>query len=289
MFDKELTSEQKKQKICYILPEDSSAMKVITVALEREICQFILIGNQTKITTLINQTNSKLISNCEIIDAIDYKDAIKIAVEKINTFKAHAIMKGNLTTSEILRELFKKEYNFRTDYRVSILSVFKMKNYHKLLFLTDPAINIKPDVDLKAELILNSIEYIKKFGIEKPKVGILCATEVVNEKMQATLDAVELTKRFSGSNDVEVYGPLAFDNAISKKAAITKNITSSVAGNVDLLVCDSIEQANVLYKALTYMADAKCAGMVIGLKVPIIATSRTDAIETKIDSIILSL
>jgi len=286
---KDKINSSEKKVVCFINPENSSAIEVVEQSKKMDLCDFVLLGNKGRIKELISESNSKLASECKIIDVNDYVEGVKLAVEEIHSGKAHAIMKGDVETGPLLKELFNKEYEFMTEYRVSYLAAFEMKNYHKMLFITDPAINIKPDLSLKKNLIDGSVDFMIKLGIKKPKVGILCAKENVSPKMQATVDAKDLTEYYEKNEMCDVYGPLAFDNAISKKAATEKKIDSSVAGDVDLLLCDSIEQANTLYKALTYMANAKNAGVVLGMKVPIIVTSRTDNLETKIASIALSL
>jgi len=286
---KEKTTSNEKKVVCFILPENTSAIEVVKYAKQINLCDFSLFGNEVRIKEIILEVDKNLLETCKIIDAGDHKEAVKLAVEEIQSGNAHAIMKGDVETGPLLKELFNKDYNFMTEYRVSYLAAFELKNYHKMMFVTDPAINIKPDLELKKNLIDGSVDFMKKLGIKKPKVGVLCAKENVSEKMQATVDAQSLTEYYAGNENCDVYGPLAFDNAVSKKAAIEKKIVSEVAGDVDLLLCDSIEQANTLYKALTYMADAKNAGVVLGMQVPIIVTSRTDNLETKIASIALSI
>jgi phosphotransacetylase len=158
--------------------------------------------------------------------------------------------------------------------------------YHKVLIVTDAAINIAPTLEDKVHICQNAIDLAVSLGREKPKVAILCAVETVNSKMQATLDAAALCKMAERGQikDGILDGPLAFDNAISKQAAVTKGITSEVAGDPDILVAPDLEAGNILAKQLSFLANADSAGMVLGARVPVILTSRADSVRSRIAS-----
>jgi len=284
----ENNAKSKHKTLCIIKAEEESIIEVVSRALKTNMCKFVLVGDECEIARLLRLKDIEL-DEVEIVNQVDDSLAVEYGVQLVQDGRADAIMKGNIETSTLLKNLFKKEYNFINGNLINYLAVFELERYNKLLFITDPAINIAPDLEQKKLMIENSVTILDKFGYEKPNIGILCAKENVSEKMQATVDARDLTEYFSKNKYFNVYGPLAFDNAICKEAAISKGITSEVAGNVDLLVCHNIEQANTLYKSLTYMAGAKNAGIVIGMKVPIVLTSRTDEVETKLASMALSL
>jgi phosphate butyryltransferase len=204
--------------------------------------------------------------------------------------KADILMKGNLGTSNLLRAVLNKEFGLRTGELISHLALFELATYHKIIGLTDAAMNIAPDLNGKASLIKSSTAYLRKLGVEKPKVAILAAVETVNPDMKSTLDASALSK-MADRGQIKgciVDGPLAFDNAVSKKSADYKGIVSPVAGDADLLVADDIDAANILYKAFIYFAGAKCAAVILGAAAPIVLTSRADSDETKLNSIALA-
>ncbi|RLD50267.1 MAG: phosphate butyryltransferase, partial [Bacteroidetes bacterium] len=172
---------------------------------------------------------------------------------------------------------------------LSHFALFELSNYHKLIGLTDVAMNIAPDLKEKVGIIGNAVTYMHKIGYEKPKVAVIGAVELVNEKMPATIDAAILSK-MAQRNQISgciIDGPLAFDNAMSKKSAEHKGIISNVAGDADLLVMPNIEAGNVLYKSLAF-SGAKLAAVILGALVPVVLTSRSDTEESKLNSIILA-
>jgi len=162
--------------------------------------------------------------------------------------------------------------------------------HHKLISLTDVAMNIAPDLNTKIGIINNSVEFLRKLGIETPKIAVLGAVELVNESMPATIDAALLSKMAERGQikNCIIDGPLAFDNAISAESAKHKGIKSIVAGDADLLLLPDIEAGNVLYKAFVFFAKAKVAAVVLGARAPIVLTSRSDSEESKLDSIVLA-
>jgi phosphate butyryltransferase len=173
---------------------------------------------------------------------------------------------------------------------LSHLALFEVELYHKLIAVTDVAMNIAPNLTDKIAIINNSVTYFNKLGIERPKVAVLGAIEMVNENMKATLDAALLSKmnqRDQIKNCI-IDGPLAFDNAVSFASALHKGIKSEVAGDTDILLMPDIEVGNVLYKTLVWFAKAKVASLILGASAPIVLTSRSDSEESKFDSILLA-
>jgi phosphate butyryltransferase len=199
-------------------------------------------------------------------------------------------MKGKVGTSDMLKSILNKEYGLRTGKLLSHFAYFEVENYHKLIGLTDVAMNIAPNLTEKIAILNNAVNVLNKLGIEKPKVAVLGAVEKVNTEMETTLDAALLSKMNQRDQILNciVDGPLAFDNAVSLESARHKEIKSEVAGDTDLLLMPDIEVGNVLYKSLVFFANAKVASMIVGASVPIVLTSRSDSDQAKFDSILLA-
>jgi phosphotransacetylase len=200
--------------------------------------------------------------------------------------RAEVLMKGSLHTDELLSAVVSREKGLRTGRRISHAFLMDVPTYHKVLIVTDAAINIAPTLEDKLDICQNAIDLAIALGREKPKVAILAAVETVNSKMQATIDAAALCK-MADRGQIRggiLDGPLAFDNAISKEAAKTKGIDSEVAGDPDILLAPDLEAGNILAKLLSFLANSDGAGLVLGAKVPIILTSRADSVRSRIAS-----
>ena len=226
------------------------------------------------------------LGNLQIVDAPNSTAAAAKAVELIREGKAEILMKGSLHTDELMSAVVSREGGLRTGRRISHAFVMDVPTYHKVLIVTDGAINIAPTLEDKVHICQNAIDLAIALGCEKPKVAILAAVEVVNSKMPATLDAAALCK-MAERGQIKggiLDGPLAFDNAISKEAAKTKGIKSEVAGDPDILLAPDLEAGNILAKQLTFLANADSAGMVLGARVPVILTSRADSVRSRIAS-----
>jgi phosphotransacetylase len=200
--------------------------------------------------------------------------------------RAELLMKGSLHTDELLSAVIARDTGLRTGRRLSHAFIMDVPTYHKVMIITDAAINIAPTLEEKVDICQNAINLAITFGVEKPKVAILAAVETVNSKMSATIDAAALCKMADRGQITGgiLDGPLAFDNAISKQAAETKGIRSAVAGDPDILLVPDLEAGNMLAKQLTFLANADAAGLVVGARVPIILTSRSDNVRTRIAS-----
>jgi len=200
--------------------------------------------------------------------------------------QAELLMKGSLHTDELMAAVVARDGGLRTARRVSHVFVMDVPTYHKVLIVTDGAINIAPTLEDKVDICQNAIDLAIALGLEKPKVAILAAVETVTSKMPATIDAAALCK-MSERGQIRgalLDGPLAFDNAISKEAAETKGIHSDVAGDPDILLAPDLEAGNILAKQLSFLANADSAGLVLGARVPIILTSRADSVRSRIAS-----
>ncbi len=268
---------------------DENALEAVVNASKKGIVEAILVGNQPKIEEIAQRQGFSL-EGFRIIDEPDNDKAAALAVKLVKDRKADILMKGNLATSSLLRAVLNKEWGLRNGELISHLALFELPAYHKIIGLTDAAMNIAPDLNGKVSLIKSATAYLRKLGIEKPKVAVLSAVETVNPDMKSTLDASALAKMADRGQikDCIIDGPLAFDNAISKKSAEHKGIISPVAGDADLLVASDLDAANALYKAFIYFAKAKCAAVILGASAPIVLTSRADSDETKLNSIALA-
>lgn len=283
----ELKSCDKKAVLSVAAAHDEEVLLAVKDACEMDIIKAILIGEEDKIRKIASEINFNL-DNVEVIDESDLKLCAEKAVKLVSSGKADYVMKGLLDTSIILKEVLNKEYGLRTDSLLSHVMIYEVPLYHKLLILTDGGMNIDPDVSQKKKIADNAIKAAKSLGINTVKVACLAAKEKVNPKMQATLDADELKSMCKDGmfgNGVIVEGPIAFDLAVSKDACKIKGYESEVGGDADILLVPTIETGNGIGKALTYMANAKSAGIIMGAKAPVVLVSRADTHESKLYSI----
>jgi len=245
----------------------------------------ILIGPRDKIESTAKAAGLD-IGKYQIVDTPhSHASAVK-AVELVREAEAELLMKGSLHTDELMAAVVSRDGGLRTNRRISHVFVMDVPTYHKVLFVTDGAINIAPSLEDKADICQNAIDLIMALGLKRPKVAILAAVETVTSKMPATIDAAALCKMADRGQITGALldGPLAFDNAISKQAAGTKGIHSEVAGDPDILLAPDLEAGNILAKQLSFLANADSAGLVLGARVPIILTSRADSVRARIAS-----
>jgi phosphotransacetylase/acyl dehydratase len=237
----------------------------------------IFVGPRAKIMK-VAQDNALDLSPFELIDTEHSHAAAELSAQLAKEKKVEALMKGKLHTDEFMAPLLSGPYNLKTDRRMSHIVALSVPNYHKTLYLTDVAINIQPNLQEKRDIVQNAIDFFLKIEGRTPKVAILSAVETINEKLPSTIDASALCKMAERGQITGgiLDGPLAFDNAISKDAAKTKDIVSQVAGDADILVVPNIEAGNMLYKQMRYLFNVEGAGIVLGGKVPLILTSRAD-------------
>ncbi|CEK11556.1 bifunctional enoyl-CoA hydratase/phosphate acetyltransferase [Legionella hackeliae] len=252
----------------------------------------VLIGPISKINQAAAESKID-ISKWKIID-VEHSDAAAMkAVELAAAGEVDAIMKGSLTSHELLSAVVAASSNLRTKYRISHAYLMDVPSYHKPLIITDAAINIEPNASHKADICQNAINLwrILNGDDKKPKVAIVAATELINPQMQATVDAATLCKMADRGQIIDgiLDGPLALDNAISKQAAEEKGIVSPVAGDADILLVPDIESGNMMAKQLTFLGHADAAGIVLGARVPIILTSRADSLRTRLLSCALAV
>jgi phosphotransacetylase len=254
-------------------------------AWQKKLITPVLVGPSDKIAKVAKETGLNL-SGLEIIDAAHSQAAAEKAVEVVRSGAAEVLMKGSLHTDELLSAVVSREKGLRTGRRISHAFLMDVPTYHKVLIVTDAAINIAPVLEDKVDICQNAIDLAVALGVQMPKVAILAAVETVNSKMPATLDAAALCKMAERKQITGgiLDGPLAFDNAISKEAAKTKGIDSPVAGDPDILLAPDLEAGNILAKQLSFLANADSAGLVLGARVPIVLTSRADSVRSRIAS-----
>lgn len=284
-----LSKTEKPKKLVLAASEDAHSIGAVVRAAESGIIEPIFVGDKEKTEGLAEVMKISL-KGYHFIDEKDTSKAVMIAVKLVHDKKADVLMKGKVGTSVLLKEVLNKEYGLRTGKLLSHFAFFEVDTYHKLIGVTDVAMNIAPTLDEKISILNNSVAVLNKLNIPEPKVAVLGAVEQVNINMNATLDAALLSKMNQRGQirNCIVDGPLAFDNAISTESARHKEIKSEVAGDTDLLLMPDIEVGNVLYKSLVFFAKAKVASMIVGASAPIVLTSRSDSEQAKFDSILLA-
>jgi phosphate acetyltransferase len=226
------------------------------------------------------------ISDYEIIDEPVENNTAKIAAKLASADKVKIIVKGHIHTDILMKEILKREYNLLGKTRLSHIWHMTVEKDDKPLIITDGALNVLPNVKTKMHILKNVINFSNRIGISRPKVAVLSATEEILDSVPSSLDAAELTKLAKEENlEADVFGPLAFDNCVSKKSAVIKGIKNSVAGVADVLLVPSVETGNSLVKLMIYFMGACAAGVVVGGKVPVVITSRSDEAQARLASI----
>jgi phosphate acetyltransferase len=245
----------------------------------------ILVGPASAIRTLAKAKGIDL-GAARVVDVATSHDAAARAVELVRKGEAELLMKGSLHSDELLSAVVAKDTGLRAGRRLSHVFIMDVPTYHKVLIITDGAINIAPTLEDKVDICQNAIDLARAFGVERPKVAILAAVETVSSRMPATLDAAALCKMAERGQITGgiLDGPLAFDNAISREAALIKGIASEVAGDPDILLAPDLEVGNMMAKQLSFLANADSAGLVLGARVPVILTSRSDSVRSRIAS-----
>jgi phosphotransacetylase len=266
-------------------PCDRDSLLGALEAAKRKMIVPVLVGPENKIRAVASTENVDL-ATYEIVSTEHSHAAAQKAVELARAGEVDALMKGSLHTDELMSAVVPAATGLRTARRISHVFVIDVPTYPRLLLVTDAAINIAPDIEVKADIAQNAIDLARVLGIEKPKIAILSAIETVNPKIPSTVDAAALCKMADRGQITGgvLDGPLAFDNAISAAAAATKNIVSPVAGEADILLVPDLESGNILAKQLQYLAGADSAGIVLGARVPIVLTSRADPVRTRLVS-----
>ena len=268
--------------------EDREVLKAIREAVDRNFTRPLLVGNREKILPLLETLGFN--SQPEIIHEPDPAKAALKAVELVHVGEAQTLMKGLLNTSDLMHAVLNKEIGLRTGRTLSHLSAFEIPGWNRLLFVTDGGINIAPDLKVKKEILTNALLSLAAMRYAEPKVALLTANEQVSPKAQATVDAADIVQSWINGEfptPCIVEGPIALDVALSQDSAAHKGIKSQISGSVDLFLASSIEVGNVMGKLLVHFTKARMAGLVLGASAPIILTSRSESVESKLCSIAL--
>lgn len=277
---------QANERVCAVAhPCDETSLAAALEAGRLGIFTPVLAGPELRIRKLAQEFGLDL-DNVRIIDTPHSHASAEAAVAEVQAGRANLLMKGSLHTDELMSAVLNHQGGLRTERRISHVFIMDVPSYPGLLFITDAAINIFPDLETKADIVRNVIDLHVGLGLGAPRVAILSAVEQVSGKLPSTLDAAALCK-MADRGQIEggiLDGPLAMDNAISPVAARMKGIKSEVAGRAQVLVVPDLEAGNMLAKNLTFLAGAYAAGIVLGARVPIILTSRADSAETRLAS-----
>jgi phosphotransacetylase len=277
--------EKKGVKVAVVNAGKPLPMLSVQDAVAENLIEPIFIGDKKEILKCAEDLKWD-ISNFEIIDEPVENNTAKIAAQLASKGKIKIIVKGHIHTDVLMKEVLKREYNLLGKTRLSHIWHMTVAKDDKPLIITDGALNVLPNVKTKMHILKNVINFSNRIGISRPKVAVLSATEEVLESVPSSLDAAELTKLAKDENlDADVFGPLAFDNSISKKSAAIKGIKNIVAGEADVLLVPSVETGNGLVKMMIYFMGACAAGVVVGGKVPVVITSRSDEAQARLASI----
>jgi phosphate butyryltransferase len=278
-----------RKKLVLAAAQDQHSLGAVVKAWKENIIEPILIGDKEGIQNICDSNNYD-ITGLRIIHEPNTDMSVEMAVRMVSSKQADILMKGMVGSSTLLKCVLNKEWGLRTGNLLSHFALFEVDTYHKVIAVTDVAMNIAPNLKDKIAIVNNSVSCLNKLGYVMPKVAVLGAVEMVNENMEATLHAALLSKMNQRDQirNCIIDGPLAFDNAISLESAQHKGIKSEVAGDTDLLLMPDIEVGNVLYKSLVFFAKARVASIILGAMVPIVLTSRSDSEQAKFDSILLS-
>jgi phosphate butyryltransferase len=284
-----IATERPRRKIAVAAAADKHVLEAIKKAVELKLIEPYLIGDHKEITGLAGNLGLKR-DQYEIIDEPDPSTSCIKAISLVRNGMADIVMKGMVPTATLLKAVLNKENGLRKRETLSHFALFQTSYYHKLLAISDAAMNISPSLSEKTCIIENAVEVMNQLGICNPKVAVLAPLEVVNDKISSSVDAAALTK-MSTENQIKnciVYGPLALDNAISKEAAVHKGIKSMVAGDADILIAPDLNCGNILYKSLIFLSDGISAAIIAGASAPIVLTSRADSEMSKLYSIALA-
>lgn len=281
--------ERPPSKVAVAAAAHNLVLQSVRRAVELQLIVPLLVGRERDIRQEAEAIDWDL-AGIEIVDTETNKAAAGVAVDLVREGEADVLMKGYLHTDEMLHAVLRRESGLRTDRLLSHVFVLEVPTYHKLLMISDAAINIHPDITEKASITQNAVDLARKLGVEQPKVAALSSVETINPNIPSTVHAACLSKMADRGQirGAVVDGPLAFDNAISAEAALDKGIDSPVSGDVDVVVVPDLDAGNILFKNLEYLANAKVAGVVMGAKAPVVLTSRSDPPRARVFSLALA-
>ena len=267
---------------------DDVILEMVAMAVRKDMAQFILVGKEEEIRALAAEKGVE--NGYEIIDEADDKEACLIASGLVREGKADVLMKGMVNSSTFLHAVLDKERGLRAGRLLSHLAIYEVPSYPKLMFMCDGGMNAAPDLEGKKKILTNAVDALHSIGIEEPKVAVVCANEMVDPKITATVDAAAIAEDAAEGafGKCIVEGPTAMDLAVSKEAVAHKGLTSRIAGETDLFLFPTIECCNTVGKTLMYFAGGKMTGLVLGAAAPVVMTSRTETAEGKLNSVMLA-
>ena len=279
-----------RQRLVVAAAQDPDVLEAVRDAVDWGIVSAILVGDPEKIAAIAGEVGLPR-EKCTVIPETDTILAARRAVAMVAAGQGDLVMKGRIGTADILRAVLDKEKGLRTGRLLSHVTALDIQGIGRLLFMTDAAMNIAPDLGQKVQIVQNAVDVVRALGFERPKVAALAAVELVNPDMPAAVEAALLAKMADRGQikGAIVDGPLALDNAISLHSAQVKGINSPVAGHADILMVPDIEAGNVLYKSAVYFGrESRVAGVIAGARAPVVLTSRSDSHQAKLDSIAFS-
>lgn len=276
-----------KKRMAVIKAEDSHTLSAVLKAKELDVIEPILIGNRQLIENVLSVMGQQS-RDFEIVEAADAREATLKAIALVHEQKADFLMKGLVETKELMKIIVDRTSDMRTGRLMSKIDFVENPGYHKLFALSDSALNTKPDVNAKKQIIENSLEVLKSMGIKQPKVAVLAASETLNPKLSESADAYALKQMYENGefSDCILEGPISIDLALDPESVKIKNYQSPVGGDADLLICPDLVSGNLMGKGML-LTGAKAAGIIVGAKVPIVLMSRAAAVEEKFQSVIL--
>ena len=289
-FDELLDAARSRGPVTIAAAHDPDVIEALKRARELGLAEGILVGQGDEIRNLARSAGFDL-PDRQIVNEPDPSAAVRQAIALVREGRAELLMKGKVPTAVLIRALLDKDAGLRTSRHLSQVVVFRVPGFDRLMLLTDAAINIAPTLAQKAELCRNAIAVARAIGIEKPNIAALCALELVNPEMPATVDAAALSamNRRGQLAGCFIEGPIALDASLSKFAADRKGISSPIVENTDIFLAPDIEAANILYRAVVYFAKAESGGIVLGARVPVVLLSRAESPETKVNSIAIGI
>ncbi|MFC2115731.1 bifunctional enoyl-CoA hydratase/phosphate acetyltransferase [Bacteroidota bacterium] len=285
----EIARNRESRRLVVAAAEELHVLQAVLLARAENIIEPILVGDTLKILDICAENQLDL-ENISLVEEKDPEKACILAIDLIRTGEAEILMKGLVSTAPLLKAVLDRERGLRKSKVLSHAALFEIPSYHKLLAITDAAINVDPEIPEKISIIENAAEIFHRLGIPEPKVAILGPIEKMNIKIRSTVDAEEI-KQMHASGRIKgclIDGPLALDVAVSREAATHKGIISKVAGDADILLTPDLDSGNILYKSLIFLGRSTSAAVVMGAQVPIVLTSRADSERSKLMSIALA-
>jgi len=281
---------REKCRIAVAQAADATVLEAVKYGEKEGIIKPVLVGAKEAIEEKVKKAGLPS-GSYRIVEPGQNESPAVTAVRLIKEGEADILMKGLIPTGELLKEVLRKENGLNTGKTLSHVAVFKHPGFERFIFVTDAGLNIAPDLAQKKDIAQNAIDLAQSLGVAEPIAAAVCAVEVVNPSMPATIDAAALAKMSERGviKGGRIEGPLALDNAVSVEAAQHKGIKSPLAGRADILIAPDIEAGNVLYKSLIFFGSAETAGLIVGARVPIVLTSRSDSAASKLYSIALGV